>query len=72
MAERTILITFFTNQELKGNLCLTLSSVARDWLRKDRPAAEAWLPTSGIPADAIEKVTKPEERRRGVDFRHGE
>ena len=37
-----------------------LASVARDWYRTDKEAAAVWLPDSGLPAETVEQITKPQ------------
>lgn len=48
----------------------TQVEVARDWLRNDKVAAEAWIQSSGLPAEAIEEINEP-RRDFGRDFGRG-
>ncbi|MFT4640808.1 MAG: hypothetical protein ACI8T1_004141 [Verrucomicrobiales bacterium] len=36
----------------------TLTDVARNWLRRDRAASEAWLPTRGLSAEAQQQAVE--------------
>ena len=52
----------------------TLTSVARNWYySSDKAGASAWLETSGLPTEAVEKVIAEPSRDdfRGGDFRGG-
>lgn len=40
----------------------TVSRVARDWMRSDRAAAEAWLPGSGLTEEQQTQVTAGDDR----------
>jgi hypothetical protein len=47
----------------------TVTEVARSWMRSDREAATAWLPSSGLSAEAQAEVAAPREDRGGFDDR---
>jgi len=47
----------------------TVARVARDWIRKDSAAVEAWLPTSGLSEEQQKEVT--DSASRGGDPRFG-
>ena len=49
----------------------TLTDVARAWLRTDRTAAEAWLPTSGLPAETQSSLLESRGDDRWGRFRGG-
>ncbi len=47
----------------------SLVEVGQRWMRDDADAAKAWLPDSGLPAEAVEKISNPPNR---YDFRGGD
>lgn len=57
------------NEELRME---TLQSVARSWIRSNADDAKAWLPNSGISAEAQQNLLRDAERSRGGgDFGRG-
>ena len=53
------------DEELKTK---SLVEVGQRWMRQDAEAAKAWLPESGLPEEAAQKVANPPNR---YDFRGG-
>ena len=43
-----------------------LTDVARDWYRADSEAASAWIETSGLPVENVEKITAPSDDRAAM------
>lgn len=52
----------------EGTRTETLQSVARSWLRSDADAAKAWLPQSGLSAEAQQRAIEESSRGGRRDF----
>lgn len=56
-------VTWAETIQDEGTRVEALTDAARAWMRQDQEAATAWLQSSGLPAEAQQKVTAPPEQR---------